>query len=65
MRHDQTRTLHSQACACRRCALNVPANRRLNGALRAATRVLILLAVLASIPFIVAHALASARGDKR
>jgi hypothetical protein len=57
--------VHPQSCACRRCAPCARANGRLDLALKVATRVLLVIAGLIAIPFIVAHALASAKSDHR
>lgn len=65
MRRTLTRAIHPIACCCRRCSPGTPTNRRIDFAIRSATRALLLIAALIAIPFIIAHALASARGDQR
>jgi hypothetical protein len=65
MRRINTRSVHSIACSCRRCTPSTGSNRRLDITVKAATRVLLLIAALIAIPFIVAHALASAKSDHR
>lgn len=65
MRQTHNRNVHPIACSCRRCTPNGVGNRRLDVAIEAATRVLILIAVIVAVPFIVAHALASAKSDHR
>lgn len=65
MRRPTTPPVHAQACTCRRCSPAALATGRLDLAIKVATRVLVLIAVVAAIPFIVAHALASAKGNHR
>jgi hypothetical protein len=65
MRQQLTRNVHPIACSCRRCAPASRTNRNLDLAIKAGTRVLFLIAALIAIPFIIAHALASAKSDRR
>lgn len=64
MRAEHT-PVHPQSCTCRRCAPCARATGRLDLAIKVATRVLFVIAGLVAIPFIIAHALASANGDRR
>lgn len=57
--------LHPIGCACRVCAPRPCRDRRFDIAIKALTRTLFLIAALIAIPFIIAHALASAKGDNR
>lgn len=57
--------IHPLGCACRSCAPRTGRDRRVDLAIKAATRVLFLIAALLMIPFIIAHALASAKGGSR
>jgi hypothetical protein len=65
MSRRNNRQVHPIGCACRSCAPRPCRDRRLELAIRGATRTLFLIAALIAIPFIIAHALASAKGDKR
>lgn len=65
MRRRSTATVHPLGCTCRACAPRTCRDHRVDLAIRAATRALFLIAALLMIPFIVAHALASAKGDSR
>jgi hypothetical protein len=65
MRSTPKSSVHPQDCACRRCTPCARAHGRLDLAIKVATRVLFLIAALVAIPFIVAHALASANGERR
>lgn len=65
MRRRPKDIVHPIGCACRHCTPRACRNRRLDLAIRAATRVLFLIAAIIAIPFIIAHALASAKGDGR
>ena len=57
--------LHPMGCACDTCAPGGSGNRRTGLAIRGAIRALFLIAALFAIPFIIAHALASAKGENR
>lgn len=52
-------------CRCKACASGGSGNPRAGAATKAAIRALFLIAALFAIPFIVAHALASAKGEQR
>ncbi|WP_103730672.1 hypothetical protein [Novosphingobium sp. HII-3] len=65
MRRRPSPAVHPIGCACRACAPQTCRARRIDLAIRAATRVLFLIAAMIAIPFIIAHALASAKGDNR
>lgn len=65
MSRRNNKQVHPISCACRSCAPRPCRDRRLELAIRGATRTLFLIAALIAIPFIIAHALASAKGDKR
>jgi hypothetical protein len=65
MRRRSTATVHPIGCACRSCAPRPCRDRRFELAIKGATRALFLIAALIAIPFIIAHALASAKGDNR
>jgi hypothetical protein len=65
MRRRHSDALHPIGCPCRACAPRACRDRRIDLAIKAATRVLFLIAALLMIPFIIAHALASAKGDNR
>lgn len=56
--------LHPIGCACKACQPAVFARRRADLA-RTATRVLVIVAVVLTIPFIVASALSGSKGDPR
>jgi len=58
-------TLHPIGCACDSCAPVGSSSGRTGLAIRGAIRALFLIAALFAIPFIIAHALASAKGDNR
>jgi hypothetical protein len=57
--------IHPIGCICRACAPAGERNRRTSVAIKAATRALFLIAALVAIPFIIVHALSSAKGDRR
>ena len=57
--------VHPIGCSCRACAPVAERNRRANLTIKGATRALFLIAVLIAIPFIIVHALSSAKGDRR
>ncbi|GFE76221.1 hypothetical protein [Novosphingobium sp. TCA1] len=57
--------VHPIGCSCRACAPVAERNRRTNLAIKGATRALFLIAALVAIPFIIVHALSSAKGDRR
>lgn len=65
MRRRSAHAVHPIGCNCRRCSPRTCHDRRFAFAVRAATRALFLVAALIAIPFIVAHALASVKGDNR
>lgn len=65
MRRHPSDTVHPIGCACRICSPRACRDRRVDLAIRAATRVLFLIAAVIAIPFIIAHALASTKGDNR
>jgi hypothetical protein len=65
MRRRLSDTVHPLGCACRRCSPRPCRDRRVELAIKAATRALFLIAALLMIPFIIAHALANAKGDNR
>ncbi len=56
--------IHPIGCICRACAPAGERNRT-SVAIKAATRALFLIAALVAIPFIIVHALSSAKGDRR
>lgn len=56
--------LHPIGCTCKLCQPALTPRRRLDLA-RTATRVLVIVAVVLTIPFIVASALSSGKGDPR
>lgn len=58
-------SIHPFGCACRACAPATDRNRRASLAIKGATRALFLIAALVAIPFIIVHALSSAKGDRR
>ena len=58
-------TVHPIACGCRACAPVADRKRRASLAIKGATRALFLIAALVAIPFIIVHALSSAKGDRR
>lgn len=58
-------TIHPIGCRCDACGPVGRKHRRTELAIRAAIRVLFLTAALFTIPFIIAHAIASAKGEKR
>jgi len=57
--------VHPIGCSCRACAPVAERKRRANLAIKGATRALFLIAALVAIPFIIVHALSSAKGDRR
>ncbi|MEE4451488.1 hypothetical protein [Novosphingobium resinovorum] len=61
----KSQKVHPIGCACRSCAPRPCRDRRIELAIKGATRALFLIAGLLMIPFIIAHALASAKGDNR
>lgn len=63
MRRHPKDTLHPIACGCLACAAPACRNRRIDVAIKAITRALFLIAALLLIPFIIAHALASTKGN--
>lgn len=65
MRRRPKDMVHPIACACRSCAPRACRDRRIDIAIKAATRALFLIAALMMIPFIIAGALASAKGENR
>lgn len=65
MRRRSKDAVHPIACACRSCAPRACRDRRVDLAIRGATRALFLIAAILMIPFIVAHALTSAKGEGR
>lgn len=65
MRRRSSAAVHPIGCACRLCAPRACRERRVDLAIKAASRALFLIAALLMIPFIIAHALASAKGDNR
>ncbi|WP_324698718.1 hypothetical protein [Novosphingobium sp. RL4] len=56
--------LHPIGCACKSCQPAAAPRRRVALA-RTATRVLVIVAVVLTIPFIVASALSGSKGDRR
>ena len=65
MRRRAQPALHPIGCPCDSCAPVGSSNRRTGLAMRGAIRALFLIAALFAIPFIIAHALASAKGENR
>jgi hypothetical protein len=65
MRRTNNRSVHPIACSCLRCAPVGTSRHRLRIAIKAATRVLLLIAAIIAIPFVVAWAFANASGDRR
>jgi hypothetical protein len=65
MRRPRKDTVHPLGCACRACAPRTCRDHRIDLAIRGATRALFLIAAILMIPFIIAHALASAKGEGR
>lgn len=61
----QSSPIHPIGCSCDSCAPGGPSNRRTGLAIKGAIRALFLIAALFAIPFIIAHALASAKGENR
>jgi hypothetical protein len=57
-------SVHPMACTCRKCAPAALGPTRTAQLVKAATRVLFLVAAMIAIPFIVAHALACARDGR-
>lgn len=65
MRRRSHPSIHPMGCACDSCAPDGASSRRTGLAIRGAIRALFLIAALFTIPFIIAHALASAKGESR
>lgn len=57
--------IHPIGCHCDCCVPAGRKHRRTELAIKAAIRVLFLIAAIFAIPFIIAHALASAKGENR
>jgi len=57
--------VHAIGCSCRACTPIAECNRRTSLAIKGATRALFLIAALIAIPFIIVHALSSAKGERR
>ncbi|MFC0687587.1 MULTISPECIES: hypothetical protein [Novosphingobium] len=57
--------VHPIGCTCRACTPRQCRTGRTDLAIRGATRALLLIAAVIAIPFIIAHALAAAKGDNR
>jgi hypothetical protein len=53
--------VHAIGCSCRACAPVANRNRRASLVIKGATRALFVIAVLIAIPFIIVHALSSAK----
>jgi hypothetical protein len=58
-------TIHPIGCRCDSCAAPACRARRSDLAIKAVIRVLFLTAAIFAIPFIIAHAIASAKGESR
>lgn len=65
MRRQPHSAIHPIGCNCACCAPRGASSRPGGIAIKAAIRVLFLIAAIFAIPFIIAHALASAKGEKR
>ncbi|PNU04289.1 hypothetical protein [Novosphingobium guangzhouense] len=65
MRRHRMDTVHPLGCTCRACAPRACRDHRIDMAIKGATRALFLIAAIMMIPFIIAHALASAKGESR
>lgn len=65
MRRRSQPTIHPMGCTCASCAPMGANKRRTAMAIKAAIRVLFLIAALFTIPFIIAHSIASAKGENR
>ena len=65
MRRRSHPPIHPIGCACDSCTPGGSSNRRTGLAIKGAIRALFLIAALFAIPFIIAHALASAKGENR
>lgn len=65
MRRRNKSAVHPLGCRCRKCEPQGRTNCRAELAIKATIRALFLIAALFAIPFIIAHALASAKGDQR
>lgn len=65
MRRRCSAAVHPLGCTCRVCAPRAARNHRIDLAVKAATRALFLIAAILLIPFIIAGALASAKGEGR
>ena len=65
MRRRSQSDVHPIGCTCDSCAPVGSSSRRTGLAIRGAIRALFLIAALFAIPFIIAHALASAKGENR
>lgn len=65
MRRRTKTAVHPMGCRCKACAPGGSGNLRTEYAIKAAIRALFLIAAVFAIPFIVAHALASAKGEQR
>ena len=63
MRRRSQSALHPIGCACDSCAPGGSGNGRTGLAIRGVIRALFLIAALFAIPFIIAHVLASAKGE--
>lgn len=53
--------VHSIGCSCRTCVPVANRNRRAGLAIKGATRALFIIAAIVAIPFIIVHALSSAK----
>jgi hypothetical protein len=58
-------SVHPIGCACRTCAYPTCRSHRTELAIKGATRTLFLIAAIIAIPFIIAHALVSAKENAR
>lgn len=65
MRRQSQPTIHPIGCCCDSCAAPACRANRSDLVIKAAIRVLFLTAAIFLIPFIIAHAIASAKGESR
>lgn len=65
MRRRSVPTIHPIGCRCDSCGLTDHRNRRLELAVKGATRALFLIAVVCAIPFVIARFVASISEERR
>lgn len=65
MRRARPDHIHPIGCTCRACAPRACRSRRVDLAIKCATRALFLIAALIAIPFVIAHFFAANSGEQR